>query len=90
MLNVTEELKDILRSDSFPVSDTATPKDLEIIFDGMDPIYADKIVDDSFELTESIMDGADLRFGACRASQIKFKLADIPHDLKGESLLLIY
>ena len=83
MLNVSEELKNILRNDSFPMADTVTPKDLEIIFDGMEPIYADQIVDDSFELTESIIYDADIRFGTCRASQIKFKLADIPQDLKG-------
>ena len=88
MLNVSEELKNILRNDRFPLTDTITPKDLEIIFDGMDPIYADQIVDDTFELTESIISDDDIRFGTCRASQIKFKLANVPEELKGREFTI--
>jgi hypothetical protein len=84
MLNISEELKNILRSDRFPFTDTITPKDLEVTFDGIvTPIHADQMVDDSFSLTESIIADNDIRFGTCRASQIKFKLADVPEDLKG-------
>lgn len=83
MLNVSENLKNILRNDRFPMTNTVTPKDLEITFAGMDPIYADQMVDDSFSLTESIIADNDIRFGTCRASQIKFKLANVPEDLKG-------
>ena len=88
MLGISEELKNILRNDRFPLTDTITPKDLEIIFDGMDPIYADQVVDDSFELTESIITDDDIRFGACRASQIKFKLANVPEELKGREFTI--
>lgn len=88
MLNVSEELKNILKNDRFPLTDTITPKDLEIIFDGMDPIYADQIVDDTFELTESIISDDDIRFGTCRASQIKFKLANVPEELKGREFTI--
>ena len=88
MLNVSEELKNILRNDRFPLTDTVTPKDIEIIFDGMDPIYADQIVDDTFELTESIVSDDDIRFGTCRASQIKFKLANVPEELKGREFTI--
>lgn len=88
MLGISEELRNILRNDRFPLTDTITPKDLEIIFDGMDPIYADQVVDDSFELTESIITDDDIRFGACRASQIKFKLANVPEELKGREFTI--
>lgn len=88
MLNVSEELKNILRNDRFPLTDTITPKDLEVIFDGMDPIYADQIVDDTFELTESIISDDDIRFGTCRASQIKFKLANVSDELKGREFTI--
>jgi hypothetical protein len=88
MLGISEELRNILRNDRFPLTDTITPKDLEIIFDGMDPIYADQIVDDTFELTESIITDDDIRFGACRASQIKFKLANVQEELKGREFTI--
>jgi hypothetical protein len=88
MLSISEELRNILRNDRFPLTDTITPKDLEIIFDGMDPIYADQVVDDSFELTESIIIDDDIRFGACRASQIKFKLANVQEELKGREFTI--
>ena len=88
MLSISEELRNILRNDRFPLTDTITPKDLEIIFDGMDPIYADQVVDDTFELTESIITDDDIRFGACRASQIKFKLANVQEELKGREFTI--
>ena len=88
MINVSEQLKDILKNDRFPMSDTSIPKDLEITFDGMAPIHADQVVDDSFSLTESIIADDDIRFGTCRASQIKFKLANVPEDLKGREFTI--
>lgn len=89
MLNISEELKNILRNDRFPLTDTITPKDLEITFDGIaTPIHADQMVDDSFSLTESIISDNDIRFGTCRASQIKFKLANVPEDLKGREFTI--
>ena len=88
MINVSENLKNILRNDRFPMTNTVTPKDLEITFAGMDPIYADQMVDDSFSLTESIIADNDIRFGTCRASQIKFKLANVSEDLKGKEFTI--
>lgn len=88
MLNIPETLKNIYRNDMFPFTDEITPKDLEIVFDGMDPIYVDRVLDDTFELTESIISDNDIRFGTCRASQIKFKLANVPDELKGREFTI--
>lgn len=88
MLNISEELKAILKNDRFPMTDTVAPKDLEITFDGMSPIYAGQVVDDSFSLTESIIAEDDIRFGTCRASQIKFKLANVTGELKGKEFTI--
>ncbi len=88
MIDVHENLKNILRNDRFPLADSITPKDIEISFDGMDPIYTDQVVDDSFSLDEGIIAEDNLRFGTCRASQIKFKLANTPVDLKGKEFTI--
>jgi hypothetical protein len=84
MLNVDEALKTIYKNDMFPLCEEITPKDLQIIFPGMDPIHADQMVDDSFFLDEGIISDNNIRFGTCRASQIKFILANAPDGLKGK------
>lgn len=84
MLNIAEELKTIYINDTVPQVHQNVPKDIRIAFSGINPIYADKIVDDSFSLEEGLIDDEDIRFGTCRASQIKFTLAKVPEDLKGK------
>lgn len=84
MLNIAEALKTIYKNDMFPLSETIAEKDIKISFPGMDPIYTDRILDDGFSLDESIITDDDIRFGACRASQIKFTLANVLEELKGK------
>jgi hypothetical protein len=89
MLDIIDELKNIYRNDMFPIVDTVTPKELVIYFPDLDlTIETDQIVDDTFELTESIISDDDIRFGTCRASQIKFKLANVPEELKGREFTI--
>ena len=84
MLNVTEELKNILKNDYFPRADELAPKDLIISFPTLGlTIETDQIVDDSFALDEKLCSEEDLVFGSCEASQIKFTVADVDQDLKG-------
>lgn len=85
MLSISETLKNIYRNDLFPFTDSVTPKDLVIYFPALElTIETDQIVDDSFALNESLCSEEDLVFGACEASKIKFTLADIEQDLKGQ------
>jgi hypothetical protein len=89
MLNIAEELKTIYKDDTVPQVSKNTPKELEIFFPGLDlTIYTDRIVDDSFSLDESLFSDADIRFGACEASQIKFTLADVPEDLNDHEFII--
>lgn len=85
MLSISETLKNIYRNDLFPFADSVTPKDLVIYFPALElTIETDQIVDDSFALNESLCSEEDLVFGACEASKIKFTLADVEQDLKGQ------
>lgn len=89
MLNICEELKNIYRNDVFPFADDITPKDLVIYFPALDlTIETDQIVDDSFELNEKLCSDTDLVFGACEASKIKFTVADVEQDLKGQWFII--
>ena len=55
----------------FPIVDTVTPKDLVIYFPPALnlTIETDQIVDNSFELNESLCSEEDLVFGSCEASK---------------------
>ena len=85
MLNIPEVLKNTYRNDMFPFMDEPTPKDLVIYFPALNlTIETDQIVDDSFELNESLCSEEDLVFGSCEASKIKFTVADVEQDLTGQ------
>lgn len=85
MLNIPEVLKNTYRNDMFPFMDEPTPKDLVIYFPALNlTIETEQIVDDSFELNESLCSEEDLVFGSCEASKIKFTVADVEQDLKGQ------
>lgn len=85
MLNIPEELKNIYKNDQLPYADEVTPKDLVIYFPELDlTIETDQIVDDSFELSESLCSESDLIFGSCEAAKIKFTVADVAEDLTGQ------
>ena len=84
MLDITDELKNILKNDYFPRVDELAPKDLIISFPALGlTIETDRIVDDSFSLDEKLCSEEDLVFGSCEASQVKITVADVDQDLKG-------
>ena len=89
MLNIPEELKNIYKNDRFPYADEVTPKDLIIYFPALDlTIETDQIVDDSFELDESLCSESDFVFGSCVAAKVKFTVADVEQDLTGQWLII--
>ncbi len=60
-------------------------KQLNIVFDGGEITNSD-IHSEEFELTESLCSDSQLRFGACEASMIKFRISNIFTPLKGKWL----
>ena len=86
MLDISTELKELYKSNNVPkYYDIYIPLlDLHINSHGTN----DKIVHGSFELKESLCSDKDLRFGSCEASEIKFVVADISHDLKGQEITI--
>ena len=89
MINISNELKQIYNNDIFPIINQSVPKDLIIYFPVLDlTIETDRIVDESFELEEGLFADKDIFFGACEAAQVKFTLADVEQDLKGQVFTL--
>jgi hypothetical protein len=89
MLNIAEELKTIYKNDVFPLCEEMAAKDLRITFPEMDPIYADQMVEDKFELTEGICFDDQFKFGACNAAKVKLTMADAPENIKGKEFDLV-
>ena len=84
MLKVSDELKRIYRMNMLP---KGTKADIQgrIVFGDLGLyIGNDRIVKDTFRLTEMISDGGDLDFGSTNASVVEFTVADVPEDLKGQ------
>lgn len=89
MLNIAEELKTIYKNDVFPLCEEMAEKDLTLYFPELDlTIGLDKIVEDSFELSERICSDQDITLGACEAAQFKIKVAGINQDLSGETMVV--
>lgn len=85
MLNVSDALKQIYRRNMLPLSTVKADIQGKISFGdlGVD-IGNDRIVKDTFRLTEMISDGGDLDFGSTNASLVEFTVADVPEDLNGQ------
>lgn len=85
MLKVSDELKQIYRRNMLPLSTVKADIQGKIVFGdlGVD-IGNDRIVKDTFRLTEMISDGGDLDFGSTNASVVEFTVADVPEDLNGQ------
>lgn len=77
MINVTEETKTAYL-DSSVKAVTITVPNRNITFTNSD------LVDESLSLTEQIETERNLTFKGCIASQLKFQVADIVTDLRGE------
>lgn len=84
MLNVSDALKRIYRMNMLP---KGTKADIQgkIVFGDLGlTVGNDRIVKDTFRLTEMISDGGDLDFGSTNASVVEFTVADVPEDLNGQ------
>ena len=89
MLNIDESLKTIYKNDLLPLVSENVKKDLDIYFPSLNlHIRTDQIVDDSFELSESLCSESDLLFGSCEASSVKFTVADVTVDITGLEFII--
>lgn len=85
MLNVSDALKQIYRRNMFPMTTVNADIQGKIVFGGLGvTIGNDRIVKDTFRLTEMISDSGDLDFGSTNASVVEFTVADVPEDLNGQ------
>lgn len=85
MLNISDELKQIYRRNMFPMTTVNADIQGKIVFGGLGvTIGNDRIVKDTFRLTEMISDSGDLDFGSTNASVVEFTVADVPEDLNGQ------
>lgn len=85
MLNIDEDFKNLYKTDYLPYRDEPIHKQLVINFADLGlTITNDQIVADSFSLEESLCSSTDLVFGSCEASCMKFTVADVTEDIKGQ------
>lgn len=85
MLNVSDALKQIYRRNMFPMTTVNADIQGKISFGDLGlTIGNDRIVKDTFRLTEMISDTGDLDFGSTNASVVEFTVADVPEDLNGQ------
>lgn len=85
MLNVSDALKQIYRRNMLPLSTVKADIQGNISFGDLGvTVGNDRIVKDTFRLTEMISDGGDLDFGSTNASVVEFTVADVPEDLNGQ------
>lgn len=85
MLNVSDALKQIYRRNMFPLSTVKADIQGKISFGDLGlTIGNDRIVKDTFRLTEMISDTGDLDFGSTNASVVEFTVADVQEDLNGQ------
>ena len=89
MLKVSDELKQIYRRNMFPLSTEKANIQGQIVFSDLGvTIGNDRIVSDTFRLTEIISDNGDLDFGSTNASMVEFTVADVPEDLNGKTFTI--
>lgn len=89
MLKVSDELKQIYRRNMFPLSTVKADIKGRINFSDIGVLVEnDRIVKDTFRLTEMVSDGGDLDFGSTNASVVEFTVADVPEDLNGQTFVI--
>lgn len=90
MLKVSDELKQIYRRNMLPLSTVKADIQGKISFGDLGvTVGNDRIVKDTFRLTEMISDGGDLDFGSTNASVVEFTVADVPEDLNGQRFTIM-
>lgn len=91
MLNVSDALKQIYRRNMLPLSTVNADIQGKISFGGLGvTIGNDRIVKDTFRLTEMISDTGDLDFGSTNASVVEFTVADVQEDLNGQRFTITH
>lgn len=91
MLNVSEELKQIYRKNMLPLTTEKAKMQGKIVFKELGvTIENDRIVQNTFRLTESISESGDLDFGSVNASVVEFTVADVPEDLNGKTFTITH
>lgn len=91
MLNVSDALKQIYRRNMLPLTTVRADIQGKISFGDLGvTIGNNRIVKDSFRLTEMISDNGDLDFGSTNASVVEFTVADVPEDLNGQTFTITH
>ena len=84
MIDIPQEIKDLYWSDN---TKKANQKKLKFIFYKNGEQYLvienNKIVSETFKLTESLSSEEDLKFGSCESSKLEVTVADIQLNLTG-------
>ncbi len=79
MYDVTDEIKNAYKSAGTIKASAA--------FISMGLTLSKEIMDESPKLVESIMNGSDLTFGACVASQLDFSVKNVSRNIKGQEFV---
>lgn len=84
MLEIDENLRQIYKNDSLPLTEEVSYKKLILYFPTLNlTITNNQLVQGSFSLEESLCSDNDLNFGACESAQFKVTVADVEQDLTG-------
>lgn len=87
MLQISDRLREIFKNDRLPGQQAL--KDLELHFPDLGIIIEyDKILNNTFELTERLCSSNELVFGSCEGANAKITVADIPQDLKNQACIV--
>lgn len=90
MLNVSDEIKSLYRTDYLPQREKNVHKELFLFFPELDILIEnDRIYTESMKLTESLCSEEDLTFGGCEAAQFEITLADVGEEIIGKEMVVV-
>ena len=89
MFEISEELKNLYRTDYFPARDTQLKKDLKLYFPELDmTITNENIFTESMKLSESVCSDTDLTLGGCEAAEFAITVAGIGDEVIGKVMIV--
>jgi hypothetical protein len=87
MLSITDELKELFKTDYLPYRDPVS-KQLYLKFNDGLIITNNQIVSESLSLEESLCSGNNIEFGACESTMMKISVADLTEDITNKEFEL--
>ncbi|MSS64607.1 tail fiber domain-containing protein [Velocimicrobium porci] len=89
MLNVSEEVKKLYRTDYLPQREKNVHKELLIVFPELNLVIEnDRIYAESMKITESLCSEEDLTFGSCEAAQFEITIANVGEEINGKEFVV--